>query len=57
VKKNYPHLSSEQKQKIATEESEIVFSYPYLIGFIMDEQTSKPYHEEFPSKFPLNSFR
>ncbi|CAF0817089.1 unnamed protein product [Rotaria sordida] len=38
VKKNYENLTSEQKQKIPIEESEIVFSYPYLIGMIMDEQ-------------------
>ncbi|CAF0894217.1 unnamed protein product [Rotaria sordida] len=38
VKTNYENLTSEQKQKIPIEESEIVFSYPYLIGMIMDEQ-------------------
>ncbi len=41
VKRNYANLSSEQKQKIPIEESEIVFTYPYLIGFIMDDQASK----------------
>ncbi|CAF2396817.1 unnamed protein product [Rotaria sp. Silwood2] len=38
--KNYENLTSEQKQKIPVDESEIVFSYPYLIGMIMDEQTN-----------------
>lgn len=41
VKRTYPNLTAEQKQKIPTEESEIVFAYPYLIGFIPDEQASK----------------
>ncbi len=41
MKQNYQKLSSEQKQKIGIDESEIVFTYPYLIGIIMDEQTSK----------------
>ena len=41
MKQNYAHLSSEQKQKIAVQESEIVFTYPYLIGILMDEQTGK----------------
>ncbi|CAF0811905.1 unnamed protein product [Adineta steineri] len=40
VKQNYEKLSSEQKQKIAIDESEIVFTYPYLIGIIMDDQTN-----------------
>ncbi|CAF4736112.1 unnamed protein product, partial [Rotaria sp. Silwood1] len=38
IKKNYENLTSEQKQKISVDESEIVFTYPYLIGMIMDEQ-------------------
>ncbi|CAF0932729.1 unnamed protein product [Rotaria sordida] len=40
VKQNYEHLSSQQKQQIPVEEGEIIFSYPYLIGLIMDEQTN-----------------
>lgn len=44
VKQNYENLSSEQKQKIAVQESEIVFTYPYLIGILMDEQTGKTRH-------------
>ncbi|CAF0900182.1 unnamed protein product [Adineta ricciae] len=40
VRKNFHKLSSEQKQKIPVEESEIVFSYPYLIGIIMDDKTN-----------------
>ena len=41
MKQNYERLSSEQKQKIPVDEAEIVFTYPYLIGIVMDEQTSK----------------
>ena len=41
VKRNYQYLSAEQKQKILVEESEIVFTYPYLIGLIMDDQASE----------------
>jgi hypothetical protein len=41
VKRNYEHLSSQQKQQISVEDTEIVFSHPYVIGMIMDEQTSK----------------
>ncbi|CAF3402711.1 unnamed protein product [Rotaria socialis] len=41
VKQNYGNLSVQQKQLIPVEEGEIVFSYPYLIGLIMDEQTNK----------------
>ncbi|CAF0938584.1 unnamed protein product [Adineta steineri] len=39
VKQNYKHLTSQQKQQIPVEESEIIFSYPYSIGIGMDEQT------------------
>ena len=41
VKENYQYLSSQQKQQIAVEENEIIFSHPYLIGMIMDDETSK----------------
>ncbi|CAF3406497.1 unnamed protein product [Rotaria sp. Silwood1] len=40
VKQNYEHLSSQQKQQIPVEEGEIIFSCPYLIGLIMDEQAN-----------------
>ncbi|CAF1255504.1 unnamed protein product [Rotaria magnacalcarata] len=40
LKENYKYLTAEQKQKLPVDESEIVFSYPYLIGMIMDEQTN-----------------
>ncbi|UJR28017.1 hypothetical protein I4U23_009277 [Adineta vaga] len=40
VKQNYQKLSSEQKLKIGVDESEIVFTYPYLIGIIMDDKTN-----------------
>jgi hypothetical protein len=41
VKRNFANLSSEQKQKIQVDKSEIVLAHPYLIGIIMDEQASK----------------
>jgi hypothetical protein len=41
VKQNYENLSSKQKKIIPVDEAEIVFSYPHIIGLIMDEKTSK----------------
>lgn len=41
MKDNYQLLSSGQREQIPVKESEIIFSHPYLIGMMMDEQASK----------------
>lgn len=41
MKENYRTLSGQQKEQISVKENEIVFSHPYLIGMLMDEQASK----------------
>ncbi|UJR21409.1 hypothetical protein I4U23_024498 [Adineta vaga] len=41
VKQNYDQLSFKQRQQIPVEDNEIIFSHPYSINMMMNEQTSK----------------
>lgn len=56
MRENYQLLSPGQREQIAVKETEIVFSHPYLIGMMMDEEASK-INRSIPPIYLLFSFR